>query len=83
MRWTPSPFADTPNPDHLTQREHQILQLLANGLSNKEIAAALCLSDKTVGTHMKSLFDKLGVHNRVMAVRAGERLGLINADEGP
>lgn len=81
MRWIPSFFADPSNPNHLTQREYQILQLLANGLSNKEIAIALCLSDKTVGTHMKSLFGKLDVHNRVMAVRIGQNLGLINSDE--
>jgi DNA-binding NarL/FixJ family response regulator len=61
----------------ITPRESQVLQLLASGLSNKEIAAALCLSDKTVATHMKSIFEKLGVHNRVLAVRAGQDLGLL------
>ncbi|HEY7348864.1 MAG TPA: response regulator transcription factor [Ktedonobacterales bacterium] len=62
----------------ITPRELQVLQWLACGLSNKEIAAALCLSDKTVATHMKSIFDKLGVHNRLMAVRVGQKLGLID-----
>ncbi len=81
MRRTPSLFSESSNPNHLTQRERQILQLLAQGLSNKAIATALCLSEKTIGTHMKSIFEKMGVHNRVAAVRAGERLGLINAGE--
>jgi DNA-binding NarL/FixJ family response regulator len=84
MKLFPPPLTTTSTPTiHLTQREFQILQLLAQGLSNKEIATALCLSDKTVGTHMKALFGKLDVHNRVMAIRIGQNLGLINSDEEP
>jgi DNA-binding NarL/FixJ family response regulator len=83
MRRTPSFFADSSNPHDLTHREQHILRLLANGLSNKAIATTLCLSHQTVATHLKTLYDKLGVHNRVMAVRAGHKLGLISADEEP
>lgn len=80
MKQLPHLFTTPPENSSLsiTPRELQILQQLACGLSNKEIAASLCLSDKTVATHMKSIFEKLGVHNRVMAVRVGLEQGLIN-----
>ncbi len=62
----------------LTRRELQVLQLLASGLQNKEIAATLCLSDHTVATHVKSILSKLGARNRLMAARIGLDLGLID-----
>lgn len=60
MKQISYPFSLLPTNTSLliTPRESQVLQLLASGLSNKEIAAALCLSDKTVATHMKSIFEK-------------------------
>ncbi len=82
MNQAPTPRSNDPfgsNP--LTRRELQILQLLVRGLSNKEIATALCLSDQTIATHMKSIFDKLGVHNRLMAVRVGIDLGIIDLNK--
>lgn len=61
----------------LTRREYTVLHLLAQGLTNKEMAALLCLSDQTVGTYLKSLYRKLDVHNRVMAVRTAQAQGLL------
>jgi LuxR family maltose regulon positive regulatory protein len=65
----------------LTRRELQILQLLAQGFTNRQIATTLCLSDKTVAVHMKSIFSKLDVHNRVLAVRVGQKLGLLSLED--
>ena len=59
----------------LTEREHQILQLIAKGHSNKEIAATLFISDNTVKTHISNLFEKLGVRDRTEAVTKALRLG--------
>jgi len=51
----------------LTRRETQLLQLVASGLSNKEIAEALCLAESTVKNRLSLLFDKLGVKDRTQA----------------
>ena len=83
MRRNLSFFTDPSNSNYLTHRERQILQLLANGLSNKEIATVLCLSDQTVAAHLRTIYDKLGVHNRLLAVRVGEKRGIISADDEP
>lgn len=64
-----------PEEEPLTEREHEILQLIAKGYSNKEIAAALFISDNTVKTHISNLFDKLGVRDRTEAVTKALRLG--------
>jgi len=61
----------------ITQREHQILGLIAEGLSNREIGERLFVSENTVKTHSSRLFDKLGVNRRVQAVQKGRELGLI------
>lgn len=61
----------------LTQREHEILGLIAEGLSNREIAERLFVSENTVKTHSSRVFDKLGVNRRVQAVVKGRELGLI------
>lgn len=53
---------------HLTEREHQILELVAKGYSNKEVASELFLSEKTVKHHMTNILQKLQVRNRVEAV---------------
>lgn len=61
----------------LTPREHEILGLIAEGLSNREIGARLFVSENTVKTHSSRVFEKLGVNRRVQAVRKGKELGLI------
>jgi two-component system, NarL family, response regulator LiaR len=61
----------------ITPRELEILGLLAQGLSAKEMAAALFVSENTVKTHTARLFDKLGVNRRIKAVEAGRSFGLI------
>lgn len=61
----------------LTQREHEILGLIAEGLSNREIGERLFVSENTVKTHSSRVFDKLGVNRRVQAVVKGRELGLI------
>jgi two-component system, NarL family, response regulator LiaR len=61
----------------LTQREHEILGLIAEGLSNREIGEKLFVSENTVKTHSSRLFDKMDVNRRVQAVQKGRELGLI------
>jgi DNA-binding NarL/FixJ family response regulator len=61
----------------LTAREVQVLELLAEGLPNKAIAARLGISDQTVKFHVSSISGKLGAANRTDAVRRAVRRGLI------
>jgi len=63
--------------EELTDREGEILQLLARGLANKQIAARLGISEHTVKFHVSAIYSKLGVTNRTEAVSRGARLGLI------
>ncbi len=60
----------------LTQREHDILALLAEGRSNREIAGALYLSEKTVKAHLAAIFRKLGVTNRTQAAMMAVQMGV-------
>jgi DNA-binding NarL/FixJ family response regulator len=60
----------------LTQREHDILALLAEGRSNREIAQALFLSEKTVKAHLAAIFRKLGVTNRTQAAMMAVQMGV-------
>jgi DNA-binding NarL/FixJ family response regulator len=62
----------------LSVRERQVLELMAEGMRNKEIAAALGISADTAGMHMKNLFTKLGVHDRTAAVAKAIRRGIIH-----
>ena len=76
----PSPFA--PNTARqqtlgITARELEILTLVARGLSNREIAAQLFVSENTVKTHCARTFDKLGAARRTQAVQRGKELGLL------
>ena len=61
----------------ITEREREVLQLLADGRSNKEIAARLGLSPNTVKTHIARLFEKLRVARRTEAILLARELGLV------
>jgi DNA-binding NarL/FixJ family response regulator len=61
----------------LTEREAEILRLIAKGLSNSEVARVVSLSVATVRTHLEHIYEKLEVTNRVEAVTEGLRKGLI------
>jgi DNA-binding CsgD family transcriptional regulator len=61
----------------ITPRELEILELIAQGLSNKEIAARVFVSENTVKTHSSRVFDKLGARRRTQAVQLGKELRLI------
>lgn len=62
----------------ITPRELEILEHIAGGMSTREIAAALFVSENTVKTHASRLFDKLSVNRRTQAVRVAKNLGLIS-----
>lgn len=64
--------------DGLTSREVQVLQHVASGLSNKEVAVALAIGEETVKGHLRNIMDKLGAHNRTHAVTIGIQRGIID-----
>ncbi len=61
----------------ITRREMEILVLVAEGMSNREIAEKLFVSENTVKTHCSRAFDKLGAKRRTQAVQMGKELGLL------
>jgi DNA-binding NarL/FixJ family response regulator len=61
----------------LSDRETEVLKLVAQGYVNKEIAQRLAISPATVGSHIKNLYRKLAVHSRVQVVRAAQERGLL------
>ncbi|ACL25444.1 LuxR C-terminal-related transcriptional regulator [Chloroflexus aggregans] len=64
-------------PEPLSQREIEVLRLMAEGRSNHEIATSLVIAVSTVKSHINNIFNKLGVASRTQAVARGRRLGLI------
>jgi LuxR family maltose regulon positive regulatory protein len=63
----------------LSDREIEVLQLIAEGLTNPEISLRLCVSLNTVKTHTRNIYAKLGVHTRTQAVARGRALGIIRS----
>jgi NarL family two-component system response regulator LiaR len=61
----------------ITPRELEILELIAQGMSNREIAEKLFVSENTVKTHSSRVFDKLGARRRTQAVQFGKEFGLL------
>ena len=64
----------------LTPRELGVLKLVAQGMRNKEVAAALSITDQTVQAHVRSILEKFGVHDRTEAVAIAARRGIIQFD---
>ncbi len=69
------------SPEKLTERETDVLRLLALGKSNKEIALDLFIGEKTVKTHVSSILGKLGVPSRTQAALHAVRIGLVSIKE--
>lgn len=67
------------NPETLTERETDVLRLLAQGHTNKEIAQRLVIGEKTVKTHVSNVLAKLGVPSRTQAALYAVRIGLVSA----
>ncbi len=68
---------NAPMADALTEREHEVLTLMAQGLQNKEIAAQLIISERTVKFHVSAILAKLGAGNRTEAVHMARQRGLV------
>jgi DNA-binding NarL/FixJ family response regulator len=72
--------AESEEESHLTRREHQVLKLVVEGKSNKEIAQVLRISSKTVSVHRSNIMAKLGVHNSAELVRYVMQHNLLDLD---
>lgn len=80
----PAPPADAPRQglSALTPREREVLQLVGHGMTNREIARALFITDNTVKIHLRNVLAKLHLQNRVQAATYAQRAGLIEPEEG-
>ena len=74
--------ASSADTTHLTEREVEVLKLVAQGLSNQGIAGALVVSERTVGKHVGNILEKLHLANRTQAALYALREGLISLDSG-
>ncbi len=82
-RTAATPWARTSLPDGLTDREAEVLSLIAAGLSNKEIAQRLYVSEVTVKTHINRIFAKTHSRDRAQVIAYAHRYGLIDRSCGP
>lgn len=69
------------SPEALTERETEVLKLLARGQANKQIASSLFVEEKTVKAHVSNILRKLGVRSRIQAALHAIRTGLVSVDE--
>ena len=69
------------SPETLTERETEVLRLLAQGKTNKEIARDLTIGEQTVKTHVSNILAKLGVQSRTQAALHAARIGLVSPEE--
>jgi NarL family two-component system response regulator LiaR len=69
------------SPEEFTERETEVLKLLARGKANKQIASELSVEEKTVKAHVSSILRKLGVQSRTQAALHAVRTGLVSAEE--
>ena len=71
------------DPSGITTRQRQVIELIAAGLSNKEIAARLVISRKTVANHVEHIYAKIGASNRTAAALFATRHGLLTPTASP
>ena len=69
------------DPEQLSAREREVLVLAAKGLSSKEVAAKLFISERTVQTHLASIYDKLGSKNKTEALLLALKYGIVTLEE--
>ena len=73
----PEPVARQDGPNSLTEREYEVLRVLARGFSSRDIAEELCISVSTVRTHLKRIYPKLDAHSRHEAITRARQKGLL------